>query len=210
MSMRVYHLFSGGKDSSLAAWILSKLGYEVTLVMVTFGVLDNWKYARETAKILGFEHEVVELPRNILENAVNMCLEDGRPTRAIQYIHEMALEYIASREDVERISDGTRRDDKVPFLDIRKARSLEDRFNVAYIRPLLGLGYKTIRELVNKIFIVEERESEKIEKGDYEVELRYMLKLKGVDPLQIFPKRHVQSRVIGLKMKMMSSAGPEE
>ncbi|WP_048055244.1 asparagine synthase-related protein [Pyrococcus sp. NA2] len=195
----VYHLFSGGKDSSLAAWLLNKIGYEVRLVTITFGTLDNWKYARETARILGFEHEVIELPKSILDRAVEMCIQDGKPGRAIQYIHEKALEFVASMENVERVSDGTRRDDRVPFLDLSKARSLEDRFNVAYIRPLLGLGYKTIRELVNSIFIVEERESEKLEKSDYEVELRNALKKKGIDPGKIFPPRHLQSRVIGLR-----------
>ncbi|ASJ15802.1 hypothetical protein A3L04_01300 [Thermococcus chitonophagus] len=195
----VYHLFSGGKDSSLAAWILSRMGYEVKLVTVTFGILDNWRFAKETAEILGFEHEVVKAPREIMERAIKMCIEDRRPGRAIQYIHERALELIASREEVKRISDGTRRDDRVPFLDLRKTRSLEDRFNVAYMRPLLGLGYKTIRELVNEIFIVKEDESEKLEKGDYETELRYALREKGINPRDIFPPRHIQSRVVGLR-----------
>ncbi|AFK21804.1 7-cyano-7-deazaguanine synthase [Pyrococcus sp. ST04] len=199
MPREVYHLFSGGKDSSLAALILKKLGYEVKLVTVTFGVLDNWKYAKETAEILGFEHEVVKMPIEILEEAAEMCIKDGRPGRAIQFIHEKALEFIASREYVERVSDGTRRDDRVPFLDIRKARSLEDRFNVAYIRPLLGLGFKTIRELVDDMFVVKEEESEKLEKGDYETELREILRKKGINPRSIFPPRHIQSRVIGLR-----------
>ncbi|AEH25359.1 DUF7411 family protein [Pyrococcus yayanosii] len=195
--MKVYHLFSGGKDSSLAAWILSRLGYEVKLVTVTFGVLDAWKYARETAESLGFDHEVMELPRGMLERAAAMCIEDGRPGRAIQFLHERALETLAARRGVERISDGTRRDDRVPFLDLPKARSLEDRFNVAYIRPLLGLGHRTIRELVEKLFLVEIRESEEIKKSDYEVELRHILRELGHDPARIFPKRHLQSRVLG-------------
>ena len=197
MKMKVYHLYSGGKDSSLAAWILQRLGYEVELITISFGLLDSWKYAKETAERLGFNHEVVVLDREILEKAAKMCITDMHPSNAIQFIHEQALEEIASREDVERISDGTRRDDRVPFLDLRKTRSLEDRFDVQYIRPLLGLGYKTIRELTEKLFIVEIRESEKLEKSDYEVELRHLLRLKGVDPLTIFPKRHYQSRVLG-------------
>jgi len=91
MMREVYHLFSGGKDSSLAAWMLSRMGYEVKLVTITFGLLDNWKFARETAEILGFDHEVVKAPREVLEEAVRMCIEDRRPGRAIQYIHEKAL-----------------------------------------------------------------------------------------------------------------------
>ncbi|WP_048811203.1 DUF7411 family protein [Thermococcus gammatolerans] len=195
--MKVHHLYSGGKDSSLAAWILSQLGYEVELVTVTFGLLDNWRYARETAERLGFPHRVLELPREILEKAGEIAISDGHPNNAIQFIHERALEALASLPEVERVSDGTRRDDRVPLLDLPKARSLEDRFGVAYIRPLLGLGYKTIRELTGRLFVVEIRESEELQKADYEVELRHLLRERGIDPLEIFPKSHYQSRVLG-------------
>ncbi len=197
--MEVYHLYSGGKDSSLAAYILRKIGYDVKLITVNFGLLDSWKYAKETAEILGFSHEVIFLDREILEKAADICMRDYHPNNAIQFIHEKALEEVAKLEHVERISDGTRRDDRVPLLDQRKTRSLEDRFNVQYIRPLLGLGYRTIRELTKKLFIVEVKESEKLEKSDYEVELRHLLRERGVDPLTIFPKRHLQSRVLGWK-----------
>jgi len=198
--MKVHHLYSGGKDSSLAAWILERLGYEVELVTVTFGLLENWRYARETAERLGFRHRVLELPREVLERAGEMAMSDGHPNNAIQFIHERALEALASLPEVERVSDGTRRDDRVPLLDLPKARSLEDRFGVAYIRPLLGLGYRTIRELVEKLFVVEIGESEKIEKADYEVELRHLLREKGGK--EIFPKRHYQSRVLGWKREI--------
>ncbi|ASJ04991.1 DUF7411 family protein [Thermococcus barossii] len=199
--MLVHHLYSGGKDSSLAAWILTRLGYEVKLVTVSFGLLDNWRFARETAERLGFEHQVLYLPREVLEKAAEIAIEDGRPNNAIQFIHEKALEALASLPEVGRVSDGTRRDDRVPLLDLSKARSLEDRFGVAYIRPLLGLGYKTIRELTERLFIVEIRESEELEKADYEVELRHIMREKGLDPLEIFPKRHYQSRVLGWREK---------
>jgi predicted subunit of tRNA(5-methylaminomethyl-2-thiouridylate) methyltransferase len=195
----VHHLYSGGKDSSLAAWILTRMGYEVRLVTVNFGILDSWKYAKETAERLGFEHQVLYLPQDIIERAAEMALHDSHPNNAIQFIHEKALEALASRPEVERISDGTRRDDRVPYLDLPKTRSLEDRFNVAYIRPLLGLGYKTINELVERLFEVEIGESEELEKSDYETELRHLLRERGIDPLSIFPKRHYQSRVLGWK-----------
>ncbi len=199
-TMLVHHLYSGGKDSSLAAWMLRKIGYEVRLVTASFGTLDNWRFAKETAERLGFEHRVLYLPRETLEKAAEMAIADGHPNNAIQFIHERALEALASLPEVERVSDGTRRDDRVPFLDLSKARSLEDRFNVAYIRPLLGLGYKTIRELTERLFVVEIRESEELEKADYEVELRHLLRERGLDPLEIFPKSHYQSRVMGWKV----------
>lgn len=199
--MEVYHLYSGGKDSSLSAYILERMGYDVRLVTVNFGVLDSWHHAKETAERLGFKHEVVFLERAILERAVEMCIEDGHPNNAIQFIHERALEEVAKGKNVERISDGTRRDDRVPLLDQRKTRSLEDRFNVQYIRPLLGLGYRTIRELTERLFMVEVRESEALEKSDYEVELRHLLRERGIDPLTIFPRHHYQSRVLGWKLE---------
>ncbi|WP_297419590.1 asparagine synthase-related protein [Thermococcus sp.] len=197
--MLVHHLYSGGKDSSLAAWMLTRLGYDVELVTVSFGLLDNWRFARETAEKLGFDHKILYLPREMLEKAAEMAMEEGHPNNAIQFIHERALEALASLPEVERVSDGTRRDDRVPILDLPKARSLEDRFNVAYIRPLLGLGYKTIKELTERLFVIEMGESEHLEKGDYEVELRHLLREKGIDPLEIFPKSHYQSRVMGWK-----------
>ena len=160
-------------------------------------MLDNWRYARETAERLGFPHQVLELPREILEKAGEIAISDGHPNNAIQFIHERALEALASLPEVERVSDGTRRDDRVPLLDLPKTRSLEDRFGVAYIRPLLGLGYKTIRELTGRLFVVEIRESEELQKADYEVELRHLLRERGIDPLEIFPKSHYQSRVLG-------------
>ncbi len=199
--MLIHHLYSGGKDSSLAAWMLTRVGYDVELVTISFGLLDNWRFARETAERLGFEHRVLYLPREVLERAADMAIKDGYPNNAIQFVHERALEAIAAMSEVERVSDGTRRDDRVPFLDLPKARSLEDRFNVAYIRPLLGLGYKTIRELTERLFVIEIKESEELKKADYEVELRHLLRERGIDPLKIFPNSHYQSRVLGWKEK---------
>ncbi len=193
----VYHLYSGGKDSSLAAWILRRMGYRVVTVTITFGILENWRYARKAAAALGFEHTVLRLKREIAERAVGMIIEDGHPNRAIQFVHKKALESVASLEGVSRISDGTRRDDRVPLLSLPEVRSLEDRFKVAYIRPLLGLGYKTINELTGELFLVKKGESEKFDKADYEAELRELLRIRGLDPLEFFPKGHIQSRVVG-------------
>ncbi|NPA47988.1 MAG: hypothetical protein GXO14_05035 [Thermococci archaeon] len=194
---RVHHLYSGGKDSSLAAWILDRLGYDVVTVTATFGVLDSWKHARKTAGALGFTHEVMKVDTEILERAADMVVKDGHPNRAIQFLHKTVLERLASADEVTRVSDGTRRDDRVPMLSLPEVRSLEDRFGVAYIRPLMGLGYRTIKELVEWLFIVEVRESERLEKADYEAELRHVLEERGFDPMRFFPKGHLQSRVLG-------------
>lgn len=181
-------LSSGGKDSSLAAFILKKLGYEVKLVNVNFGILDSWKVVREVAEKLNCKFSVLRLKRKIFDEACDIILEDGYPNNGIKFIHLRALEELARRND--KIGDGTRRDDKVPMLSFGEMRSIEDRFNVEYIAPLRGFGYKTVRDLSTRIFIIEEGED--ITKGDYEAELREEL------PLTLFPK-HKQSRVVGVK-----------
>ena len=52
--MKACVLYSGGKDSSLMAVILSRLGYDVDLVTVNFGVFDSYIPASMSAKSLNF------------------------------------------------------------------------------------------------------------------------------------------------------------
>lgn len=190
-------LYSGGKDSSLAAYILSKLGYEVKPVTVTFGVTDAWKHAKEAAKVIGFEHEVKSFPRSIAEKAAEMIAQDGFPNRGINFIHKYALEKLAKEHRI--LADGTRRDDRVPWLEFEEIRSLEDRYGIEYIAPLRGIGYKSLNTLVHELFEVEEKNSEQMKKGDYEAEVRAVLEERGFEVKKLFPKAHKQSRVIGIR-----------
>lgn len=64
--MKACVLFSGGKDSSLMATILDRLGMDVELVTVNFGIYDSWKAAAESAKALDFEHKVLKLNKKSL------------------------------------------------------------------------------------------------------------------------------------------------
>lgn len=193
--MKAYVLFSGGKDSSLSAMILEKLGYEIQLITVNFGVLDSYRHAQETAKILGYPHEVEFLDRELLEKSVDIILSDGYPANGIQYLHKSVLEILASKYKI--IVDGTRRDDRVPKLTHSEVQSLEMKYKIEYVTPLMGFGHKTLRNLVNNYFIVSEKESEEILKSDYETEIREVIRQRGEDPLKYFPK-HIQSRVVGL------------
>lgn len=188
-------LYSGGKDSSLAAHTLSKY-YDVKLLTATFGILDSWKYAKEAADIIGFEHEVKKFERSALEEASEMIIKDGFPKNGINFIHRRVLNTAAKKYKL--IADGTRRDDRVPCLEFSEIRSLEDTYRVEYIVPLRGLGYKTINKLANKIFKIEEGESGKIQHADYEAEIRAVLKERGCEVKNFFPA-HKQSRVIGVR-----------
>ncbi len=200
--MKVSVLFSSGKDSSLSALILKRLGYEVELVTVNFGLLDTYKFAEETAKILGFDFRVKRIDKKILEKALEILVERGYPKDAINYLHKTSVEEVAKEKRTEAVADGTRRDDRVPMLSLGEVRSIEDRYNVEYIAPLWGLGYKTIKNLVNRFFVLEVGESESVKKADYEAELRELLRKEGYNVYEYFPKKHLQSRVVGVKVKI--------
>lgn len=194
--MQVAVLYSGGKDSSLAAWILKLLGYNVELITANFGVVDSWKYAKKAARALGFEHKVIKFDRAIIEKGTEIILKDGYPKNGINYLHKYVIE--EGMKGHKRIADGTRRDDRVPWLTMEEIKSLEDRHGGEYLTPLRGIGHKTIKELANKLFIVEEGESDGIDKGDYEAEIRALIRMKGRDPKKYFPN-HKQSIVHGWK-----------
>ena len=191
-------LYSGGKDSTLAALFLDSF-YDVTLVTGHFGITDDWEHAEAAADRLGYPFEVVDLDRSIAEEATAQMLEDGYPRNGIQRVHEHALERVAEL-DVDAVADGTRRDDRVPTISRAQAQSLEDRHEVDYLSPLSGLGRRAIDRVVEETLAVETGPSETIPKGDYEAELRALIAAEhghsAVD--SVFPD-HTQSYVRGLR-----------
>ncbi len=194
--MKVNLLYSGGKDSSLAAWMLRRLGYEVKLITVSFGYADFAHYARESALALGFEHEIKKLSQEVLSQACELIAGDGFPRRGLHQLHLAALEALA--RESEAIADGTRRDDRVPMPTLSEVQSIEQRYGVTYLAPLRGFGKRSIKNLTSRIFNIEYAPSEASKSADYEKEVRAYLKDKGYDVNKIFPS-HVQSRVIGYK-----------
>jgi len=171
--MELALLYSGGKDSSLAAHLLDRF-YDVRCVTGSFGLTDDWEHAERAAAELGFPFERVDLDRAVAEEAVETMLADGYPRNGIQRVHEHALDTIA-RHDVDAIADGTRRDDRVPTVSRAQAQSLEDRHDIDYISPLSGFGRHAVDRLVEETFDVQQGPSEEVPKADYEDELRTLI-----------------------------------
>lgn len=193
--MKAGVLYSGGKDSSLMAVILQKLGYEVELLTVNFGVYPSFKPAAVAARNLGYQHHVLRANCELLDKAAEIILEDGFPNNGLNYLHREVLHMVAQNYPV--VADGTRRDDRTPKLDINQIRSLEDSKKVQYLN-LTGFGHKTIDDLSRKLFEIKKEQTTIRNNSDYEIEIRILIdELRGDGTaLEIFPE-HIQSRVIG-------------
>jgi hypothetical protein len=208
--MKARVLFSGGKDSSLSALLLEPF-YDMELVTCTFSVVPVAGIAASAASGLGLKHSAVELDAGVLEEAFRMILEDGYPRNAINHIHMHALEKVASLSPGCLIADGIRRDDRAPRPGIPALRSIEDRFGVCCVSPLMGYGRAAINELVNRYLEIREDLSDRLEKADYETELRVLIRDRCGEAriAELFPE-HVQSRVIFRKNTSKTRKTPEE
>ncbi len=193
--MKAAVLYSGGKDSSLAAVMLERLDFEVELYTVNFGVYDSYVPAAESAKSLGFKHRVLKMDKKILKKTCEMIIVDGFPNEGIKYIHQKTVEHLAKDHDI--IADGTRRDDRTPKLNVNQIRSLEDRFNIHYIN-LDSFGHKSVKFISENLFEISKEKSRRDASSDFEVEIRVMIDEMGSDSLKFFPE-HYQTRVIGYK-----------
>jgi len=200
-NQKAYVLYSGGKDSSIMAILLNRMGFDVELVTANFGVYESFIPASKSAKSLNMKHNVLKLDKKILENAVDIILKLGFPNNGISYLHKAVIEELAElaiQNNFSTIADGTRRDDKTPKLDKNEIRSLEDRKKVQYIN-LDSFGYKTIENLASNLFEINKEESNRDNNSDYEVEIRYLLDTEmNIDSSELFPK-HYQTRVLGFK-----------
>jgi hypothetical protein len=208
--MKATVLFSGGKDSGLTTLLLEPFFDEIELVTFSFGRDDAWKVAAAAATELGHPHRRIVFEDSVLERSLEILLSTGYPNDALNYVHPIAVETLA--KSCEFVADGTRRDDRAPIMSYSAIRSLEDRLHMHYLRPLAGLGGKTIRAMASRYLDFEENLSEKYPASDFEVGLRYALAKrhgqKEVD--RIFPSKHTHTRVIRRKRFVQEIEGQED
>jgi predicted subunit of tRNA(5-methylaminomethyl-2-thiouridylate) methyltransferase len=197
MDVDVALLYSGGKDSTLAALLLDRF-YDVRLVTGTFGVTDDWRHAERAAERLGYPFRTLALDPDVAADAVDRLCDDGYPRNGIQLVHEHALERAAALETT-AVADGTRRDDRAPTVPRSTAQSLEDRHGVDYLAPLAGFGRRAVDRLVDAALDVETGPSESVPRADYEAELRALLTERaGPESVDdVFPP-HDQTHVRGV------------
>ncbi|HJJ86068.1 MAG TPA: alpha hydrolase [Methanocorpusculum sp.] len=195
--MKAGVLFSGGKDSSLAATLLAR-DYEVELLTFVFDENHAVPSIKAAAEELGFPWKKLTFAPGFLDEVVNMIVSDGHPANAINEIHRRSLG--AAAQEYEVVADGTRRDDRVPMRTQSEVQSLEMKYGVSYVRPLLGIGKTEIIRLSEKFYEVAYGETGEIPNGDYESEIRTELMRRGIDYRPLFPKNHEQSLVIRKKV----------
>ncbi|HJJ42357.1 MAG TPA: alpha hydrolase [Methanocorpusculum sp.] len=195
--MKAGVLYSGGKDSSLAAVLLSR-DYDVELITFVFDEKHAVPSIEAAANELGFPWRKLVFAPGFLDEIIEMIVCDGHPSNAIDEIHRRSL--CAAAQEYEVVADGTRRDDRVPMRTKSEVQSLEMKYGVSYIRPLLGIGKKEILRLADKFFEIAYGETGTIANGDYESEIRAEMAFRGIDYASMFPENHEQSLITKRKM----------
>jgi predicted subunit of tRNA(5-methylaminomethyl-2-thiouridylate) methyltransferase len=194
--MKAGVLFSGGKDSALAAIMLAR-DYEVELNTFVFDPDREVGAVRAAAAALQLPFKKRIFGRHVLEDAVAMLLGCGYPNDAITMVHRAAITTLCGEYPL--VGDGTRREDRVPLLDRPEVQRLEATSGCSYVRPLLGYGKSEIERLAGRLLVVQYGETGSIENGDYEHEIRAAIRARGINPEPFFPPHHQQSLVIGVK-----------
>lgn len=192
--MKAGVLFSGGKDSSLAALMLGTY-YEVELNTFVFDSARKIASIEAAAQALGLSLKKRVFNEKMLNETVELMNRHGYPNDAINLVHRTAVECLCTEYPV--VADGTRFNDRVPMLSRAEVQSLENRTTCSYIRPLLGFTKPEVDRLVERFFIVKYGETGTIPNGDYETEIRDACRARGIDLHSLFPPHHDQSLVIG-------------
>jgi predicted subunit of tRNA(5-methylaminomethyl-2-thiouridylate) methyltransferase len=194
--MKAGVLYSGGKDSSLAAMMLGTY-YEVELNTFVFDSAKSILSVENAAHALGLGLKKRIFQEGLLDEAVDLVKNDGYPNNAINLVHHTAVETLCREYRV--VGDGTRFNDRVPMLTKAEVQSLEGRTGCSYVRPLLGYTKREVEYLAERFLVVRSGETGTIENGDYEAEIREACRNRGIDPAPLFPPHHDQSLVVGKK-----------
>ena len=192
--MKAAVLFSGGKDSALAAILLSR-DYDVELNTFLFGEGRLPAGVSAAAGALGFPHRTRVFEPSLLSRAADTIISMGYPNDAINMVHLAALTALA--RDYQVVADGTRFNDRIPKIPRAEVQRLWNRYGCSYVRPLLGYPKPEVERLVARFLAVDHGETGTIENGDYEREIRAEVLARGYDPAGLFPARHEQSLVTG-------------
>ncbi len=192
--MKAGVLYSGGKDSSLAALLLSR-DYEVELNTFVFSPETSVESISNAANAIGFPHHIRLFREGFMDEVIEAIRIAGYPNDAIQLIHREAIHNLAL--DYEVVGDGTRFGDRIPRLSDDETRSISDRYHCSYVRPLLGYPKTEVLRLAERHFTIEYGETGRISNGDYEHEIRAELSRRGIDYRNLFPPAHEQSLVKG-------------
>ena len=194
--MKAGVLYSGGKDSSLAAMLLGTY-YEVELNTFVFDPLRQIPSVETAAGALGYPLKKRVFRQGMMNEMADMVIAKGYPNDAINAVHMAAIESLAREYNV--VGDGTRFDDRVPMLPREAVQSLMSRTGSSYVRPLLGIPRREVDRLSEQLLEVTYGETGTIRNGDYESELRDAIRARGHDLSSLFPARHEQSLVTGRK-----------
>jgi predicted subunit of tRNA(5-methylaminomethyl-2-thiouridylate) methyltransferase len=194
--MKAGVLYSGGKDSSLAAIMLGTY-YEVELNVFVFNPSRQVPSVDAAARALGFPLIKRVFDTGLLDEMVDLVIACGYPNDAINKVHQTAVESLSSEYPV--VGDGTRFNDRVPMLSRAEVQSLGNRTGCSYVRPLLGYVRPEVDRLVKRFLVVQYGETGMIRNGDYEAEIREAVAARGIDPATLFPAHHDQSLVTGRK-----------
>ena len=122
--MKAGVLYSGGKDSSLAAMMLGTY-YEVELNTFVFDPLRQIPSLEAAAKALGFPLRKRVFREGLLNEMVDLVKACGYPNDAINAVHRIAVESLSGEYAV--VGDGTRFNDRVPMLTRAEVQSLGNR-----------------------------------------------------------------------------------
>jgi hypothetical protein len=194
--MKAGVLYSGGKDSSLAAIMLGTY-YEVELNLFVFNPSRQVPSVDAAAQALGFPLIKRVFATGLLDEMADLVIARGYPNDAINTVHRTAVESLSSEYKV--VGDGTRFNDRVPMLSRAEVQSLGNRTGCSYVRPLLGYVRPEVDRLAGRFLVVQYGETGMIRNGDYEAELREAVAARGIDPATLFPAHHDQSLVTGRK-----------